>query len=99
MTRLLCAGLCAVGAFSAWNWGHSSGRGCATVRPKDVAVEFADQSAVILWDSANKIEHFIRWASFATQTADFGFLVPTPTKPSLAEVSDNAFTLLENMIK
>jgi hypothetical protein len=56
-----------------------------------MAVAIATESAIILWDSSSKTQHFIRRASFNTEARDFGFLVPTPTKPTLAEASDEAF--------
>lgn len=54
---------------------------------------------MIVWDPATHTQHFIRRATFDTASPDFGFLVPTPTAPALAEASDNAFTRLEDLIK
>jgi Uncharacterized protein conserved in bacteria (DUF2330) len=76
-------------AVSAW--------GCATVFPQNQAVHFADQSVVIFWDATNRIEHLIRKATFEADTHDFGFFVPTPTKPILAEANDAAFDALERI--
>jgi hypothetical protein len=70
-------------------------RGCAPVPRKGELVEITDESAVIIWDAASKTQHFIRRASFKTLSSDFGFLVPTPAEPQLAEASDQAFTYLE----
>jgi hypothetical protein len=67
---------------------------CAAVPPRNASVAIADESAIILWDEPSQTEHFIRRALFTTEAKDFGFLVPTPTQPTLAEVSDEAFTLL-----
>src|SRR5207244_2754583 len=53
------------------------------------------ESAIIIWDAAKKTQHFIRRASFETNTPNLGFLVPTPTRPELAEADDDAFKLLE----
>ena len=58
---------------------------CAVVPPVNQPVAIANESAIIIWDSANKTEHFIRRASFQTMAKDFGFLVPTPAQPELAE--------------
>src|SRR5437016_3719837 len=63
-------------------------RACAPAPPPGVRVEIADESAIIVWDAAAKTQHFIRRASFATAAHDFGFLVPTPAQPTLAEASD-----------
>lgn len=70
-------------------------RACAPVPPRGQHVEIADESAIILWDAKSKTQHFIRRASFQTAASDFGFLVPTPTEPKLAEAGDRAFALLE----
>jgi Uncharacterized protein conserved in bacteria (DUF2330) len=40
---------------------------------------------VIVWDPATKMETFIRRAGFVSTAKSFGFLVPTPTQPALAE--------------
>jgi hypothetical protein len=58
-------------------------------------VHIAEESAIIVWDAAAKREHFVRRASFRTSAQDFGFLVPTPAKPELAEVPDHVFSQLE----
>jgi hypothetical protein len=50
--------------------------------------------ALIVWEPATHTQHFIRRASFRTSADDFGFLVPTPTKPTLAEASDEVFPML-----
>jgi hypothetical protein len=67
---------------------------CAVAPPRGQNVAIADESAIILWDAAAKTEHFIRRASFQTEAAKFGFLVPTPTKPELAEADDASFAEL-----
>ena len=64
---------------------QSEVHGCASVWRPGETVVVAEESALILWDAAQKIQHFIRWAAFETKAADFGFLVPTPTQPVLAE--------------
>jgi Uncharacterized protein conserved in bacteria (DUF2330) len=72
---------------------------CGTARPKNIItpVEIASESAIILFDEATKTQHFIRRASFQTDAPDFGFLVPTPTQPTLAEASEEAFTQLAKL--
>jgi hypothetical protein len=72
---------------------------CATAPPPGVVVEIAEESAIIVWDAAAHREHFIRRASFRSTGADFGFLVPTPDKPELAEVPDRVFDQLEEATK
>jgi hypothetical protein len=72
---------------------------CATAPPESAHVAIAEESAIIVWDEAAKTEHFIRRAAFRSETKDFGFLVPTPSKPELAEASDEAFGRLEDAIR
>src|SRR5262245_51929797 len=84
---------------SGWHWAHSTGHGCKIVSRDDDYVEIAEESAIIVWDASAKTQHFIRWVSFATEAQDFGFLVPTPTKPVLAEATETAFQLLNDLIK
>jgi hypothetical protein len=62
-----------------------------------VAIEHED--ALIVWDPGKGVEHFIRRARFDTTAKDFGFLVPTPSKPELAEVQDELFDRLTEAIK
>lgn len=68
--------------------------GCAAAFRHNEPVAIASESAIILWDEKSQTEHFIRRASFATEAKDFGFLVPTPTKPTLSEADDAAFAEL-----
>jgi hypothetical protein len=67
---------------------------CAPAPPRGYEVEIGEENAIIVWDAASRTEHFIRRATFATPANDFGFLVPTPTRPTLAEASDDAFRRL-----
>ena len=66
-------------------------QGCAPVLHRGQWVDIRDESALIVWDSTSKTEHFVRRASFETQAEDFGFLVPTPAQPDLGEVDDRVF--------
>src|SRR5688500_14730084 len=70
------------------------GSACAVAPPDNHPVAIADESAIIVWDAATKTQHFIRRASFNTEAPDFGFLVPTPSRPALAEADDKAFEQL-----
>lgn len=72
---------------------------CAPAPPEGVRVQIAEESALIVWDPASRREHFIRRASFRTTGKEFGFLVPTPDKPELAEVGDDLFQRLEDATK
>ncbi len=74
-------------------------RACCTVSRGGERVQIADQEILIVWDPATKTEHFVRRASFATTSASFGFLVPTPGVPELGEAPDALFTRLGDAIK
>lgn len=72
---------------------------CAPAPMAGQVVNIADEAALIVWDASQHIEHFIRRATFRTSAKDFGFLVPTPTRPTLAEASDAVFASLDNAIR
>src|SRR5262249_59090346 len=74
-------------------------RACATAWPRGERVRIPTESALIIWDEKSKTQHLIRRASFETRLPYFGFLVPTPTKPVLAEVPDDLFRQLEDWTK
>ena len=57
----------------------------------------ADEAAIIAWNPQTKIETFIRKATFATSSADFGFIVPTPTLPALEVADGVAFASLASL--
>lgn len=74
----------------------TAGIPCAPAPPDGRRVQVLGESAVIVWDSKTKTEHFIRSATFESDSPDFGFLVPTPTVPTLQESSDQIFTMTED---
>jgi hypothetical protein len=67
---------------------------CCPAPPRGKPVVNADQTVIILWDAANKMQHFIRQASFKSEADDFGFLVPSPSEPELEESGNDAFPYL-----
>lgn len=73
--------------------------GCFVVAPMGQGTTIISESALIVYDSATKTEHFIRTADFHSASADFGFLVPTPTKPELFEASADVFGELAEITK
>lgn len=68
---------------------------CAPAPHAGDEIAIVEESAVIVWDAAAQTEHFIRHATFHGKGRDFGFLVPTPGVPALAEVGDEIFDKLE----
>jgi len=79
--------------------GNSPAYGCLAVAGNGIAIRIASEEAVIIWDAAHHREDFIRRATFQTQAKNFGFMVPTPTVPTLAEADPAVFPLLEHMIR
>jgi hypothetical protein len=60
-------------------------------------IQIASESALIVYDSASKTQHFLRTANFDTSSSEFGFFVPTPSKPELAEASKDIFHSLTKL--
>lgn len=69
----------------------SIGRACVAFGAGGELVPIEGEEALVVWDEATGTEHFVRRASFANVPRDFGFLVPTPTRPTLREASDGVF--------
>ncbi|MBK8169496.1 MAG: DUF2330 domain-containing protein [Sandaracinaceae bacterium] len=57
-----------------------------------IRVDF--EEALIVWDAAHQTEHFIRSASFLGVNSDFGFVVPTPSQPTMTEIDEAVFRTL-----
>jgi hypothetical protein len=72
---------------------------CAPVSFKGAHVAIASETALIVYDDKTQTEHFIRRGTFETKVPYFGFLVPTPSDPEVAEVSDEVFTVLADWTK
>ena len=72
---------------------------CATAPPRGEEVAIAEEEALIVWDPATRTEQFIRRARFLSTAKSFGFLVPTPTVPTLGEVPDLVFYELADAIR
>ncbi|MGE3806441.1 MAG: DUF2330 domain-containing protein [Gemmataceae bacterium] len=70
---------------------------CCAAPPSGKPVVNADQTVIIIWDAANQMQHFIRKATFASSADDFGFLVPTPEQPELAESGNDAFPYVQSL--
>lgn len=74
-------------------------KACAPAPRLGGKVTISDESAIIIWNTATKTEHFIRNAVFNTSEKDFGFLVPTPSVPSLSEMSIPVFVRISQTIQ
>ena len=71
---------------------------CISLAPQGGSVNVGSESAVIVWNSASLTEHFIRSASFNAIGPDFGFVVPTPTVPTITTADPSAFTYIKQHI-
>jgi len=75
----------------------SATHACALVGGAEIRIQ--GEEALIVWDPATKTEHFIRRAAWKGAPKDFGFLVPTPARPSLAEADTAVFDRLFELYK
>lgn len=71
---------------------------CIFIGYRDALARMGSERAIIVWDAATQTEHFIRTAKISTNRADLGFVVPTPSKPTLTEVSSEAFKVLDERL-
>jgi hypothetical protein len=82
-------------------WGLGSAppelRGCAPAPRSGERVGIKDETALIIWDDARNVEHFIRRATFAGTARDFGFLVPTPNRPRVEPADSDIFKELSRV--
>lgn len=67
---------------------------CCPAPPSGQPAVNTNQTVAIVWDAATKTQHFVRRATWKSDAADFGFIVPSPTQPELAESGDAAFPML-----
>lgn len=70
---------------------------CCPAPPSGKPVVNADQTVIPIWDAATKTQHFIRKATFKSDADDFGFLIPSPAKPDLAESGNEALPTLQKL--
>ncbi len=64
---------------------------CAPAPPEGFRVSIEAEQALIIWEPDKGVEHFIRAGRFVSDAPDFGFLVPTPSVPTLAETDEQLF--------
>ncbi len=81
-TLLVALGLLVIGVLPE---SERATHGCAVAPRQNEDVTITDEAALIVWDKETQTEHFIRNANFQTTSAEFGFLVPTPSIPTLHE--------------
>lgn len=74
-------------------------RACALAPRANESVVISGEEALIVWLPSEGKEHFIRTASFEGASADFGFLVPTPSRPTFTEAPERIFRRLFDIYK
>jgi hypothetical protein len=79
---------------ASWALCCRSARACGLAAGANERVEIDTEGALIVWDGKRHLEHFVRSATFHTTAKSFGFLVPTPTRPTLADADSQAFQAL-----
>ena len=71
---------------------------CIILGPTQAKIGVDQEKAIIIWDARTHTEHFIRQAEFRSDAGDFGFVVPTPTPPSLKAANPAVFSAIESRI-
>jgi hypothetical protein len=97
LRRLARVGIAVAASFAALR--STDARACMPAPPPNHFVRVADEAALITYDEATKTEHFVRRASFETDTTDFGFVVPVPSRPTLSEADPSVFQRLEELTR
>lgn len=88
-----------IAAITLWASATHSTQACCALGRLGEPVVNADQTVLLIWDPKTKTEHFIRKASFKAEGDDFGFLVPSPSRPQLSESGGEAFPHLANITR
>ena len=70
---------------------------CATIAFDPVRT--TDESALIVWNSKTHVEQFVRRATFESKAKNFGFLVPTSSRPTLGAADDAIFESLQRELE
>jgi hypothetical protein len=63
--------------------------------PKNL--HLALEKALIIYDASTQREHFIREVTFGETPGPFGFVIPTPTRPSIAKFERSPFKTLDRI--
>jgi hypothetical protein len=72
-------------------------RGCAPATRSGEEVRIAEETAFVIWDDDNDVEHFVRQATFVGNAREFGFLVPTPNRPRVEPADSEIFRELARL--
>lgn len=73
---------------------------CAMVVPGEGSpAALAGEATLVAYDADAHVEHFVRSVRFTSSVQRFGFLVPVPSKPTIAEAQEAIFAKLEELAK
>lgn len=67
---------------------------CALADSGSLQTHVLGEEAIIVFDEKAGLQHFIRSAEFYPGGKSFGFIVPTPTEPTFAEIDQTVFAQL-----
>src|SRR5947209_4621492 len=90
----LCLPLLAAALLIAWPTPPSADSACCYFSAKNADILQPSQKAFITWDPVEKVESFTVQPKFEGNAADFGMVIPTPSKPKLDEMPRDFFKSL-----
>lgn len=99
-TARLSALALAVSAAAAAGLTPRAADACAMVVPGEggaTPARLAGEATFIAYDADTHVEHFVRSIRFTSSVRRFGFLVPVPSKPTIAEAQEALFDKLEQL--
>lgn len=67
---------------------HACGMFRGIAVPSERRPSLSREKVVIVYDAEKKTEHFIREIAFSRADTSFGFVVPVPSKPTVAKLKD-----------
>src|SRR6202011_15136 len=72
-------------------WPPKAEPACCYFAAKDKDVSQPAQKAFLTWDPSEKVESFTVQPRFEGNAQDFGMVIPTPSRPKLAEMPRDFF--------
>jgi len=68
---------------------------CAPAPPEGAWVELVGERVLVAWDAASKREHLVLAPAFEGDADAFGYLIPTPSRPTVTSADDHVFHRLD----
>ncbi|HWZ90381.1 MAG TPA: hypothetical protein VNW92_16070, partial [Polyangiaceae bacterium] len=76
--------------------GSRPARACALLQSTQGSPpSLSQERALLIFDSTKGVEHFIREAVFKAGAEPFGFVVPTPSRPTVSALHGSPFAELD----